>query len=489
MSWLDSLKETPETTTPTFPALSLYDSAKIQAIEEAAIVMERNGFMIDPAYCAAGLQTAQADEQGCLAMLRATLALLGVPPLPGVDNVWSSQKQLPFLLENVLGMPPSPYKMKGKVDLASGARSTDKRALDWIRGCVSGDAAKRRIVEGVVELRRIRSGIKYLEKFPRFIGPDGFIHPVCGPAGDDDDRVGAITGRFGMKNPEGQQIPRDPKKDRYRIRRAFIAPPGQKLVVADYTALEVVILANICEMLFGDTLLLDLTGPGQDIHAFNAHGIFGKQLDWRTDSGRRIRDFETQSLYKTDPELSWYRDTVKAVWYKLQYGGTVHGFATSLLDKDGEPVGETRAREIVEALYAACPPIQKWHGWVANFLRKHRGIPGLDGRWIDYGDLIDKGQWGFEAACRGADNGPMQMTGAATIGAAMVSCNEDPEFDKMGAKMQLQVHDELQYRAPAENAQRCGELLEEHMVNAFPLKNLRVEWGIGDNWEEVKAKK
>lgn len=482
---MDSLAA-PETTAPTFPALSLYDTAKVQRIVEATIRMERNGFMIDPVYCAAGLKVAEADELACLASQRTLLGSVGVPPLPGVDDVWSSQKQLPFLLEHILKLPPSPYKVKGKVDLDAGKRSTDKRALDWIKGKAE-DPTKRRIVEGVVNLRQIRNGVKYLRKFPTFIAPDGFVHPVCGPAGDTDDRVGALTGRFGMKNPEGQQIPRDPKKDRYRIRRAFVAPPGQKLVIADYSALEVVVLANIAEMLFGDTLLLDLTAPGQDIHAFNAHGIFGKQLDWRTDSGRRIRDFPDQTLYKSDPELAWYRDTVKAVWYKLQYGGTIHGFATSLLDKDGNPVGESRAREIVEALYAACPPIEKWHKWVAAFLRQHRGIPGLDGRWIDYGDLIDKGQWGFEAACRGADNGPMQMTGAATIGAAMVSCNEDPEFDKMGALMQLQVHDELQFRCPTENAQKCGELLDEHMSNAFPLKNLRVEWSTGDNWEDAKG--
>ena len=82
-----------------------------------------------------------------------------------------------------------------------------------------------------------------------------------------------------MKNPEGQQVPKDPRKDKYFIRRAFIAPEGQSLIVADYTALEVVILANICEWLFGDTQLLDMTAPGQDIHALNAHGIFGRQLD------------------------------------------------------------------------------------------------------------------------------------------------------------------------------------------------------------------
>lgn len=483
MSWLDSANQQE---TPTYPIIDLYKSANIQRICEAAITMERNGFMVDKEYLDAGAKLARQDEHDTLAKLRASLAACGVPPLPGVDDVWSSQKQLPYLLEHCLKLPPSPYKFKGKVNLDAGQRSTDKRALDWISGRPGIGRDAKAVVEGVIRLRKIRSSVKYLEKLPRFIGPDGLIHPVCGPASDEDDRVGAVTGRFGMKNPEGQQIPKDKKKDFYRIRRAFIAPPGMKLVIADYSALEVVILANICEMLFNDTLLLELTAPGQDIHAFNAHGIFGKQLGWKTDSGRKIADLEDQKLYKEDPELAWYRDTVKAVWYKLQYGGTVHGFATSLLDQSGEPVGETRAREIVEALYAACPPIKKWHGWVAKFLRQHRGIPGLDGRWIDYGDLIDKGTWGFEAACRGADNGPMQMTGAATCGAAMADCNENPEFERLGAKMQLQIHDEIQFRAPEANAEKTGALLKEVMEAAFPLKNLRAEVGIGNTWEECK---
>ena len=465
-------------------ALELYSSAKVQKICEAAIEMEWNGFMLDPAYCEAGAKQARADEAEQLHDLRLALADKQIPPLPGTDDIWTSSKQLPFLLEHLLKLPPSPYKSKGKVDLAGGQRSTDKRALEWIRGRSSHDKAATRIIDGVTRLRRIRSGIKYLEKLPRYIGSDGFVHPVCGPAGDEDDRVGALTGRFGMKNPEGQQIPRDPRKDPYRIRRAFIAPPGQRLVSLDYTALEVVILANIAEILFGDTLLLDLTAPGQDIHAYNAHGIFGKQLDWRTDSGRRIADLSDPKGYKEDPELVWYRETVKAVWYKLQYGGTVHGFATSLLDKNGEPVGETRAAEIVEALYAACPPIKKWHTWVAQWLRKYGGICALDGRWIDYAELIRQGKWGFEAACRGADNAPMQATGAAVVGAAMVGCVESPELANLGALLQLQIHDELQFRVPGDNAERAAAVAKEIMETAFPLKNLVADFGIGDNWEE-----
>jgi DNA polymerase I-like protein with 3'-5' exonuclease and polymerase domains len=470
--------------------LELYDSAKIQRIDEAVINMEYNGFMVDAEYCARGYAVACQDEQAVLESLRGAVRgkdLTALVGQPDPDAIWTSSVQLPKLLEEGFGLPPSPYKMKGKVNLDAGQRSTDKRAMEWLLGRVGDDAAARRCIEGVVELRRVRNSAKYLKKFPTFIGPDGFIHPMCGPAGDDDDAVGALTGRLGMKKPEGQQVPKDPKKDRYFIRRAFVAPPGQKLVVADYSALEVVILANICDMLFGNTLLYDLTAPGQDIHAYNAKRIFGDLLGWSTDSGRRIADVTDLSQFKSDKELDWYRETVKAVWYKLQYGGTVHGFATSLKDKDGNLIGEARAREIVDALYAACPPIQLWHSWVRERLREWGGIQALDGRWVDYSHLISLGKWGFEKACRGADNAPMQGTGAGVIGAAMVDINESPELARLGALTQLQIHDELQLRVAEDHADYVGDVMKEIMEAAFPLKNLRVEVGIGYNWMEAKA--
>lgn len=472
--------------------LDLYDSALIRKIDQAVINMEYNGFMVDTEYCAKGYEQAMVDEAFVLGNLRGAVSAAcpgfeAIVGQPEIDKIWTSSVQLPKLLEQGLGLPPSPYRMKGKVNLDAGERSTDKRAMDWILGCVGDDQEARRIVEGTLELRRIRSSAKYLAKFPKFIGPDGFIHPICGPAGDDDDAVGALTGRLGMKKPEGQQVPKDPKKDRYFIRRAFIAPPGMKLVVADYSALEVVILANICDMLFGDTLLYDLTAPGFDIHAYNAREIFGRQLGWVTDSGRRLADITDLSLFKTDKELEWYRETVKAVWYKLQYGGTAHGFGTSLVGRDGKLIGTARATEIVDALYAGCPPIGMWHNFVRKELRAHGGISALDGRWVDYRATIARGKWGFEKACRGADNAPMQATGAGVIGAAMVGVDESPELARIGALTQLQIHDELQLRVPEEHAEYAGDCLKEIMEAAFPLKNLRVEVGIGSNWLEAKS--
>ena len=289
-----------------------------------------------------------------------------------------------------------------------------------------------------------------------------------------------------MKAPEAQQIPRDKRKDIYHIRRGFIAPPGMKLVVRDYSALEVVILANICEWLFGDDQLLQMTAPGQDIHAYNAMNVFGRELRWTTPSGRSLTDVKSLSEFKTDPELSWYRDQIKAVWYKLQYGGTVHGFATSLKDPAGEPIGKTRAQEILDALYAAVPGVLKWQQFVRASLEEYGGICSIDGRWVDYSSLIARGDWGLASAERKGQNFPMQASGAHVIGCAMVDCQASRELERLGAVMELQVHDELRWRCPAENAPTVFAQAGEIMESAFPLKNLRTEGGIGVNWEEAK---
>lgn len=460
--------------------LQLYEAAKIDRIDEAVVNMERNGFMLDTSYCERGFAVAKADER---ARLDALAKLL--PGHENPDAVWSSHPQLIEVLEKRYKLPPSPYKVKGKVKLHEGQRSTDKRAMDYILEKARTEA-QRELVTGVLDLRKIRSSMKYLEKLPRYVAPDGFVHPVCGPADDEDSRVGAETGRLAMKNPEAMQIPKDAKKDRYYIRRAFVAPPGWKLVISDYTALEVVILANISKILFNDRLLLDLTLPGMDIHAYNAHRIFGTFLDWRTESGRRIKDLEDPALYKSDKELEWYRDIVKAIWYKLSYGGTAYSFGMSLKDKNGALIGEKRAQEILDALFHACPPMAKWHAWAEKRVQTHASMLGMDGRLISYQASVDRGKWGYLEATRGAKNAAMQITGAAVIGSAMVAINECPEFAKMGAKHQLQIHDENQIRVREEHEDRAKGLLKEHMENAYPLENLRATVGSGDNWLEAK---
>lgn len=478
----------------------LWKRAQIQEIDEAVIAMERNGFMLDLEYLKVNAERARDDERQILDSLAQNMARAGVPPLPGWEDIWTSPKQLVSLIhdEHCFNLEPSPVKFKGKVKVELGERSTDKTALEYLgvqlgrlmeREPTSRFADSRRGVaeclEGIIRLRQTRSSIKYLEKLPRYVGPDGFVHPVCGAASDDDDRVGALTGRFAMKNPEGQQIPKNKKKDRYGLRRSFIAPPGQQIIAADFSALEAVILANLGEWLFGDTLLLDLTAPGQDIHAYNAHRIFGVLLGWKTEDGRKIADYPQQELYKTDPALAWFRDLIKAVWYGLMYRKSAYGFGYSLRDAQNNLLGKTRAQEIVDAMYEAVPTIPKFHAWVDERVKRTGGMISPDGRRVDYTPTIERGEWGLEAAQRAGSNFPMQAYGAGIVGAAMVALNKCPILKKTGAKMQLQVHDEFVFRAPKSACWEVGELVQYHMEETTKLKNLRVEVGIADTWEDA----
>lgn len=464
----------------------LYKSAQVQEIAEAAIIMERNGFMLDTKVALWGQGETAKDEEECLLQLAKNLSALGVPPLGGVNDIWSSPKQMTALLHDSpygLGLPPSPYKMKGRVNVDAGERATDKRALEWVASHCENPAAKA-LLTGVTDLRKVRSCAKYFNKLPDFIAPDGFVHPVTGPAGDGDDRVGAITGRFGMKNPEGQQIPHDPRKDKYGIRKMFIAPPGWKIVSLDYSALEVVVLANICRKLFGDTQLLTMTAPGFDIHSYNAHRVFGQFLGWSTPDGILLSSVPPET-WKEDPVLSWYRDAIKEVWYGLMYGKSAAGFGASLKGKDGEPIGKNLATQIVRALMGSVPALGMWQSWCRTWIKRHRSITSQDGRLLDLDALMREGEWGEAAAFRAGYNFPMQAKGAGIVGAAMVRCVSCPVLQELDCLLQLQIHDELMFRVPEENAEMAMMVAKAHMEND-DLENLVASGGIGDNWMEAK---
>lgn len=200
-----------------------------QVVEEALIEMERNGFRVDVGYCEFQSKRAALDERNTLDLLRAWWDKNKQPDRPGeeIDAVWSSPKQLIAFLDS-LKARRSPIWKKGLVK--RGTWKTDSTALDWVRKSHIDDKPHiTELLKLILHLRKIRSGKKYVDKLPRFIADDGFVHPVCGPAGDNDDSVGAVSGRLGMKNPEGQQLPKpdeeesSEKKDLYCVRRAIIA--------------------------------------------------------------------------------------------------------------------------------------------------------------------------------------------------------------------------------------------------------------------------
>lgn len=202
-----------------------------QVVEEALIEMERNGFRVDVDYCRMQSGRAANDERTTLdellAWYRKNIRIQDILSNEDIDAIWSSPKQLIVFLDS-LKARRSPIWKKGLVK--RGTWKTDSTALDWVRKIHLEDKPHiSELLKLVLHLRKIRSGKKYVDKLPRFIASDGFVHPVCGPAGDSDDSVGAVSGRLGMKNPEGQQLPKpdeeesSEKKDLYCVRRAIIA--------------------------------------------------------------------------------------------------------------------------------------------------------------------------------------------------------------------------------------------------------------------------
>lgn len=463
----------------------------MDAVEREIIRMEQNGFALDVQYCVEASAKAKSEEEVCLTELGKVCARLGVPDHEQIN--WASPAQLVRLFHDTLGLPPSPIWKKGRVRLDKGERKTDEAALGWIRERCT-DSASRGLIDELIRLRRIRGAIKYLGKLPGYVSPDGFVHPVSGPAMDSDDRAGTITWRLASKNPEVMQIPTDPKKDWFRIRRAFVAPPGWRLLVADETALEVVILGHLLIELFDDHQLAEMAVPGRDLHAENARLVFGKYLGWSR-HGRKVSEYPLECFKDPDfPDVVQLRQDIKAVWYGLMYGKSAYGFATSLRDADGNPIGEEAARKIVEALFAAVPGVPRYQAYVLDYIKAHHGIPGLSGAWCDLSELTKSGdKWRIARAHRIAQNYPMQEGGARIIGHAMVEIGSDPELSGAGLLLERQIHDELDFRFPevAPSGQPTDVawlrgLINKHMTS-YPLSStLSVKMGVGDNWDDAK---
>ena len=484
---------------PTLWSADDYHRQLLAPVGEVVIGMERTGIPVS--------LPALADIEARMAAraldLRAELAQW----CPR-DLNWNSWVQLAGWLHNAstdevpgLGMEPSPYCKKGEVP--DDKISTDDRALEWLAG---HNEAQRAPLQVLRTLRTVERMGRYARDWQAAAvhHADGTtrLHPTFGLASDHDTRPGAVTGRFGVKNPALNQVPSNTEavgdlglpKDPAGMKTAFIPPPGCRLIVVDYSQLEVVILAHLIALLFGDDdPLVRKVRAGEDIHGPLARYVFGVLADdlavksgvieWVEKDGKR----KERNDFKTDPRLKMLRNLAKAGIYGNNYGKGEKGFATSVFLPTGEPLGPRRAHLLKAGLNEFYPGIAQYQDYVRAIIERLAYIVTLFGRWQPLPDAKSDRQGLRNRAWRQALNYPMQGGGQEIMALALVNIAADRELAEWGFALSLVVHDEIVGWAPEGVADRCLARVEHHMTNAVRLLcPLKAEGKTGATWKEAK---
>ncbi len=356
--------------------------------------------------------------------------------LSGEEFNLNSPAQLGTVLFEKMGLPPS-KKTK------SGQYSTSEQVLTEL-------APNYEIVEMVLDYRSL-SKLKstYVDALPKLINPEtGRIHSSL-------NQHVAATGRLSSSSPNLQNIPIRTERGR-EIRKAFIAPEGCKLIAADYSQIELRIIASIAK----DEAMIRAFTNDEDIHARTASEIFG--LDDISEVDRNMRR------------------KAKEVNFGIPYGVSAFGLAQRL------GISRTEAKAIIDAYFDRFPNIQKYINETTQYAAEHGFVKTLMGRrrYIPEIRSSNPNIRGF--AERTAINMPIQGTAADLIKKAMITLEEKLETGNFKTRMLLQVHDELLFEAPESEVDPVAELITKEMESAMKLEvPVKVEAGIAGNWLEA----
>ena len=284
------------------------------------------------------------------------------------------------------------------------------------------------------------------------------INPVTGRVHTSFSMVGASTGRLSSTNPNLQNIPIRTEEGR-KIRAAFVAGEGCKLLSADYSQIELRLLADIADI----TALRESFGRGEDIHALTASQVFGVPL---ADVDGAIRR------------------SAKAINFGIIYGQSAFGLAKQL------SIPQREAKEYIDLYFKKYPGISSYMERTKDLARKYGFVETIFGRRCHVVGINEKNAARRNYAERQAINAPIQGSAADIIKRAMVRVPMALRAANLNARMLLQVHDELLLEVPADQIVQTGNLVRKIMEEAaLPSKKLAVpltvEIGFGDNWFEA----
>ena len=323
--------------------------------------------------------------------------------------------------------------------------STDYEVLEQL--AAMGHEVPRLLIE-YRELAKLKS--TYVDALPAYVNPStGRVHT-------DFNQIGAATGRLSSQNPNLQNIPvRTPRGE--AIRRAFVAPPDAVLLTADYSQIELRLLAHLS----GDPAFVEAFARGGDIHRQTAAIIFGVSQEQVT------------------PEM---RARAKTINFATIYGQGPFALARQL------GISQEEAKEFIRAYFQRFAGVRAWldrtvaeareKGYVETLLGRRRYIPELQDKNFNIRAFGE----------RTATNSPLQGSAADLIKLAMIRIAAALRADGLRTRMVLQVHDELVFEVPDPEQGSAKELVKRHMEGAASLRvPLVVSLGIGKNWVEANA--
>lgn len=356
--------------------------------------------------------------------------------LSGEEFNMNSPRQLGDILFEKMQLDPKAKKTK------TGQYATSEDILQKL-------ASKHEIIKHILEYRQLQKlKSTYVDALPTQI--DAFDNRVH----TNFSQTTAATGRLASVNPNLQNIPIRTLRGQ-QIRGAFVAGEGKKLISADYSQIELRLIAEIS----GENNMLEAFNQGADIHASTAAKLFKIPIE------------EVSKIQ---------RSQAKTVNFGIIYGQG----AFALAEQTG--LSRSEAKAMIDAYYETYPRLREYMdeqvkkardlGYVETILGRKRHLTDINSN-----NFVVRGH-----AERNAVNAPIQGSAADIIKLAMIRIDQQLEEKKMNTKMLLQVHDELVFESPISEIEKASKLIKTEMESAYPTKvPLVVEVGVGDNWLEA----
>jgi len=407
--------------------LKLYDEIDLPLVPVLAR-MEDAGVKID---CDVLAAMSKRLDRDCQAVARQ------IHELVGQEFNINSPKQLGDVLFNKLNLPKPMKYGKGK---------TVSTAVDVLQDLATEHEVPRLVLE-YRQLSKLKS--TYVDALPLLLNQcTRRLHTTF-------DQTNAVTGRLSSKNPNLQNIPIRTELGR-EIRAAFIAEPGCVLLAADYSQIELRLLAHFSD----DPLLVEAFRRGDDIHTLTAAQVFGVPPLMVTAEHRR---------------------RAKVVNFGIVYGLSPFGLSQTL------GIDTKEAKAYIDAYFERYKGVRRFIDQTLERARRDQKVTTLFGRVRPIPDILSKNANMRGFAERTAVNTPLQGTAADLIKLAMIRIDVELRQTKMKSRMLLQVHDELVFEAPEEETEILRSLVREQMEQVHPLKvPLLVEIGVGKNWRDLE---